>query len=204
VKHKISRGLAPIAMAGIAAASVLTDWTAVRAATTTQNVNVTNSTSHPVPVAQQGTASVKVTNPVTISGTTSVSGTVSISGTPSVNVANFPSAASEITATLGTGEAVGQINGNQNSVTVLQSLDVSGARTARLYLGCFGSSSCANVEFEVATAVGNTSYELDRFNLGGRSFATKLYDVPGLAITVNAYHTDPSMLIRAGIVGRSH
>jgi hypothetical protein len=177
-------------------------------------VTVTSPQASPVPVHEQGT--------ITIGGTVGISpsaNTITVGNTPSVKldgtgntvtVGNFPAtqevsgkvSSDDLTTVLANASVAGQVNSNQNSVALIGPVDTSKAREVRISIECFGTSACANVQVDVFTT-GNASYEIDSFAMGSPS-ATRVYDVPGPNVFVQAFNTDTNMLIDTEVVGRGN
>jgi hypothetical protein len=133
-----------------------------------QAVTVANTTNNPVPVQQQGTASVNVTNtsvPVHEQGTANVN----VTGTASVEAAD---------------ETQALLTANPSGNPWERSIDVSAYRQIRINaaINCAQNGS-ANV---LVYSVGSTLMNIDSFTVGCVD-TTRTYEVPGTTLLIRWY-----------------
>jgi hypothetical protein len=183
-------------------ATVLRDPLA-EAASPFTNVIVGNTTANPVPVVQQGTGNVNVTNqtlPVHEQGTVpaSQSGTwtVGLDGTPGVTSADETDVV---------GSYTGAPDGN-GAFTEAVDADIYQYKTVRVMANCFAGGACANIAVNVYAIVGGRSYLIDTFPMQNFLSQTRVFDVLSRSIAVQLQNNNPNPISNIGVavMGRAN
>lgn len=159
-------GIGAAGMLALVVAIVLATGSGSAVAAQITSVFVTNDVSHPVPVHEQGTANVQVTNLPT---------TQAVSG--SVNVGNFPAAPTTSVVANATGTYGGSGSGS-DFFTPLPQTDVHQYRSVTLYLVVtVNTSNGFSCQFITFDPLGNF-YQLDSVTFTDNFFTKTIEPAP--------------------------